>query len=65
MKRSYVIAIRGCRESIATVPEVVEVTPEPKAELEARLKEFEADPEAGCSWEQVKSHLRNRTWRSA
>ena len=52
-------------ESIAAIPEVVEITPEVRAELEARLKEFEADPEAGYSWEQVKSHLRNGTWRSA
>ena len=51
-------------ESIAAVPEAVEVTPEIKAELEKRLKEFEANPEAGYSWEQVKSHLRNGTWRS-
>ena len=51
-------------ESIAAVPEAVEVTPEIKAELEERLKEFEANPEAGYLWEQVKSHLRNGTWRS-
>ena len=51
-------------ESIAAVPEAVEVTPEIKAELAERLKEFEANPEAGYSWEQVKSHLRNGTWRS-
>jgi putative addiction module component (TIGR02574 family) len=52
-------------ESIAAVQEAVEVTPELKAELELRLKEFEADPEAGYSWEQVKSHLRDGTWRTA
>jgi len=52
-------------ESIAAAPEAVEITPELKAELEARLQEFEADPDAGFSWEQVKSHLRNGTWRSA
>ena len=52
-------------ESIAAVPEAVEVTPELKAELEARLKEFEANPEAGYSWEQVQSHLRSGTCRSA
>ncbi len=52
-------------ESIAAIPEAVEVTPEVRAELEKRLKEFEANPEAGYSWEQVKSHLRNGTWRSA
>jgi putative addiction module component (TIGR02574 family) len=52
-------------ESIAAIPEAVEVTPEVKAELQKRLKEFEANPEAGYSWDQVKSHLRNGTWRSA
>ena len=51
-------------ESIAVVPEAVEVSPELKAELELRLKEFEADPEAGYSWEQVKSSLRDGTWRT-
>jgi putative addiction module component (TIGR02574 family) len=52
-------------ESIAAIPEALEVTPELKVELEARLKEFEADPEAGYSWEQVKSHLRDGTSRTA
>jgi putative addiction module component (TIGR02574 family) len=52
-------------ESIAAVPEAVKVTPELKAELETRLKEFEADPEAGYSWEQVKTRLRDGTWRTA
>ncbi|MGH8498116.1 MAG: addiction module protein [Methylococcales bacterium] len=47
------------------VPEAVEITPVIKAELEKRLKEFEANPDAGYSWEQVKSHLQNGTWRSA
>jgi putative addiction module component (TIGR02574 family) len=51
-------------ESIAAVPEAVEVTPEIRVELEERLKEFEANSEAGYSWEQVKLHLRNGTWRS-
>jgi putative addiction module component (TIGR02574 family) len=51
-------------ERIAAVPEAVEVTPEIRAELAERLKELEANPEAGYSWEQVKSHLRNGTWRS-
>ena len=52
-------------ESIAAVPEAIEVTPEVKVELEARLREFEADPEAGYSWDQVKAHLRSGAWRSA
>lgn len=38
-------------DSVAAVPEAVEISPAPKAELEARLAEFEADPKAGCSWD--------------
>jgi putative addiction module component (TIGR02574 family) len=52
-------------ESVAAVPEAVEITPAMKIELEKRLQEFEANPEAGYSWEQVKSHLQSSTWRSA
>lgn len=51
-------------DSVATVPEAVEISPELKAELEARLAEFEENPDAGFSWEQVKSHLNDGSWRS-
>ena len=52
-------------ESIAAVPEAVKVSSELKADLEVRFKEFEANPEAGYSWEQVRACLRDSTWRSA
>ena len=52
-------------DSVAAVPEAVKVSPELKAELEARLQEFEKNPEAGYSWEQVKARLNDGTWRSA
>ena len=52
-------------ESIAAVPEAVKITPQIKADLEVRFKEFEANPEAGYSWEQVKTRLKDGTWRSA
>ena len=52
-------------DSVAAVPEAVKVSPELKAELEARLKEFEKNPKAGYSLEQVKSRLNDGTWRSA
>ena len=52
-------------DSVAAVPEAVEVSPELKNELEARMAEFEANPEAGYSWEQVKSSLKDGSWRSA
>ena len=52
-------------DSVAAVPEAVKISPALKAELEARLDEFEANPEAGYSWDQVKSHLKDGSWRSA
>ena len=52
-------------DSVAAVPEAVEISPALKAELEARLKEFEANPEAGYSWDQVKLRLNDGSWRSA
>jgi len=51
-------------ESVAAMPEAVEISPELKAELEARLVEFEENPDAGFSWEQVKSRLNDGSWRS-
>lgn len=52
-------------DSVAAVPEAVEVSSGLRAELEARLREFEANPEEGYSWEQVKSRLEDGTWRTA
>lgn len=51
-------------DSVAAIPEDVEISPELKTELEARLAEFEKNPEAGFSWEQVKSRLSDGSWRS-
>lgn len=51
-------------DSVAAVPDAVKISPEIKAELEARLAEFEANPESGYSWDQVKSHLKDGSWRS-
>lgn len=52
-------------DSVAAVPEAVKLSPELKAELEARLREFEANPEAGFTWEEVKSRIKDGSWRSA
>ena len=51
-------------DSVAAVPEAVDISPELKIELEARLAEFEENPDAGFSWEQVKSRLNDGSWRS-
>ena len=52
-------------DSVAAVPEAVEISPEVKAEIEARLKEFEANPNAGYAWDEVKARLKDGSWRSA
>ncbi|RFC34178.1 MAG: putative addiction module component, TIGR02574 family [Candidatus Nitrotoga sp. MKT] len=52
-------------DSIAAIPEAVEVSPALKAELEAHLVEFEANPEAGYFWNQMKSRLKDGSWRTA
>lgn len=52
-------------ESIAAFPQAVEVSPELKTELTARLTDFERDPEAGYSWDQVKAKLKDGSWRTA
>lgn len=49
-------------ESIAAFPQSIEVSPELKTELDARLADFERDPEAGYSWHQVKAKLKNGSW---
>lgn len=51
-------------DSVAAVSDAVEISPAFKAELELRMREFEANPEAGYSWDQVKSRLQEGTWRS-
>ena len=41
----------------------MEISPELKTELEARLAEFEKNPETGFLWEQIKSHPNDDSWR--
>jgi putative addiction module component (TIGR02574 family) len=52
-------------ESIAAFPQAIEVSPELKTELSARLADFERDPEAGYSWDEAKAKLKNGSWRIA
>lgn len=48
-------------DSVAAVPEAVEISPE----LEARPKAFEANPDSGYAWDEVKARLKDGSWRSA
>jgi len=52
-------------ESIAAFPQALEVSPELKTELQARLADFEQNPEAVYLWDEVKLQLKNGTWPSA
>ena len=52
-------------ESIAAFPQAIDVSPELKSELNARLEDFERDPEAGYAWDQIKAQLKNGSWRTA
>ena len=51
-------------DSVAAVPEAVPLTDEVKAELSKRLAEFEADPQSGSPWEDVRKRIEQGTWRS-
>jgi len=46
-------------DSISAVPEALPLTQWQKEELERRLAEFEADPDAGSSLEEVFARIRN------
>ena len=51
-------------DTIAAVPEAIPVSDELKAELNRRLAEFEADPQAGSPWEEVRKRIVQGTWRT-
>jgi putative addiction module component (TIGR02574 family) len=51
-------------ESIAAVPEAVPVSEELKIDLDRRLAEFEANPEAGTPWEEVRKRIVQGRWRT-
>ena len=51
-------------ESIAAVPHAIEVSPELKTELQSRLADFDQNPEAGYSWNEVRTHLKTGSWRT-
>jgi len=51
-------------DSIAAVPEAVPISDELSAELDRRLAEFEADPESGYPWEEVRTQIFRGTWRT-
>jgi putative addiction module component (TIGR02574 family) len=53
-----IIRLQDAWDRIAEKPERVEVTPEQKKELDARLKAMAADPNDGSTWQEIKYSLR-------
>lgn len=47
-------------DSIAAAPENVSLTEEHEAELERRLESYQANPNEGISWNDLKNKLRKR-----
>jgi len=47
-------------DSIASVPESVQLTDEQKIELDRRLDAYHADPGKGSPWDIVRERIRNR-----
>ncbi len=47
-------------DSIAAVPEQVELSPELKKLLEQRLEEFRRNPSIGAPWDEVKARILSR-----
>ncbi|HEX8073315.1 MAG TPA: addiction module protein [Pyrinomonadaceae bacterium] len=47
-------------DSVASVPEVIELTDEQRAELDRRLAAYAQNPDAGIAWDELKEKLRKR-----
>ncbi|MBE7559378.1 addiction module protein [bacterium] len=44
-------------DSIADIPEALELTEEERAELDRRLEAYHRDPSGTLAWDEVKAHL--------
>jgi putative addiction module component (TIGR02574 family) len=52
-----ILLVEEIWDSVASVPESVEVTPAQRAELDRRLEAYRDDPKAGDPWEVVKARI--------
>ncbi len=55
-----ILLVEEIWDSIAAEAEQLPLTEAQKQDLERRLASYEANPEAGSSWEQVKARLRGQ-----
>ena len=47
-------------DSVASVPEAIELTDEQRAELDRRLAAYAQNPDAGIAWDELKEKLRKQ-----
>ena len=47
-------------DSLATVPEVLPLTPTQRVELDRRLDDLDAEGPVGIPWDEIMSRIRNR-----
>jgi len=52
-----ILLVQDIWDSIANVPEAVELTEAQRRELDARLEAYRRDPSAGSAWDVVKSRI--------
>jgi putative addiction module component (TIGR02574 family) len=56
-----ILLVEEIWDSITADPDAIPLTPAQQDELDRRIAEYEADPKAGSSWEEVKARLRGRS----
>ena len=47
-------------DTIAEVPDQIELTDDQKAEIEQRLESYHRNPDAGSPWNEVRERIRDR-----
>ena len=52
-----ILLVEEIWDSITATPEQVPLTEEQATELDRRVDKYEADPEAGSTWDEVKGRL--------
>lgn len=56
--------VERIRDAIAAAPNAILLSNDIKSELDQRLAEFEAQPNAGAPWKEVRERLLARRWRA-
>ncbi len=49
--------VQSIWESVAAVPEAVQLTPEQRAELDERIREYRENPDSGSPWPEVRDRI--------